>query len=367
MSDQEFACSICRRTYVNPGQCIGCEKNFCQSCIKGIINRRNRCPVCKTSPFTLLSINPVTRKSDINSIEFGCPNRCGAVISSPADFEKHCAECAKSKLRCIKCKYVGPRELFWAHLIESHKEQIIREYSTVYASNYDAILEGAAAQKKDKNNAYRNQLNNLAELDICSNTVDYKNKFRKIGLNNIAAVMKKNYLNNNSDNMANVFGTPTHEGRYQKIMGSLRSFNNPSVRHAKYGRASSLSRSCNTELIAEKIEVNPLKNLVYCGLRTNLNCSCCPFHFCTKGSCLCPRCMKTNKANNFLPSEALINKSGYVTFYRNGRYYCNRSYKRKILEKFGAVERTCRCEYPQEPCEDCKSVLTLETQYKLAI
>ena len=113
-------CSICGNLLEDPMECSNCHKNFCSK----HLHDYNRCPnpKCGHSPFIYQS-NPELKKK-ISDIINTC-KICGQKCSNSQELKMHLKKC---QMECSLCDFSGSKEMFWAHLIDKHKNQIIEKF-----------------------------------------------------------------------------------------------------------------------------------------------------------------------------------------------------------------------------------------------
>ena len=142
-----FECCICNERFEDPIECIKCHNNFCK---KHFDEYKNECPICRVSPFQ--SIENYWLKRTIANLDSIC--------------------------KCSICEYEGDRDLFWNHLLDNHKNEIIQHFNKNHQLN------------QSQNNKMGNpNLNNLNE-----NNVNYiQNKKKNNILQKIILIIKNLY------------------------------------------------------------------------------------------------------------------------------------------------------------------------------
>ena len=122
-----FECSICLGILKSPFECPNCHNNFC----KEHINQLQRCPLCNMKDPPNNYIKNISLERIIDDFEFQCPKLCGFKCRGPVLLEKHLSQCNFTQVQCVLCKYQGSEEMFWAHLLDKHKKQIINQFGKI--------------------------------------------------------------------------------------------------------------------------------------------------------------------------------------------------------------------------------------------
>ena len=141
MSNENFDCALCQGILQNPYECPSCHANFCQI----HINQLRQCSSCHRQYLPSQYKRNVVLERMIAEYPFSCTNGCGFKSRNPLELEKHIANCNPSPLKCVLCPYQGNEEMFWAHLVEKHKKQIINQFgaSTQTIKLNDGIFQNA--------------------------------------------------------------------------------------------------------------------------------------------------------------------------------------------------------------------------------
>ena len=97
MDKKTFECSICLEKLKNPVECNNCHNNFCKEHVSKFTN----CPLCKKSPFSFK--DNVWLKRELENIDF---------------------------CKCTECDFEGDKNVFFIHLMEKHKTEIIDNFNS---------------------------------------------------------------------------------------------------------------------------------------------------------------------------------------------------------------------------------------------
>ena len=299
----DIDCPICYKKYDDPVECLVCNNNFCRSHVPGL---NNRCPLCNSSPLKIRDNIWLSRK--VGNVEIYI---------------------------CSLCEYSGDIDSFWSHLIESHRKEIIQNYNK---SN---------SLSKSKNFHKSKTLNE--NPNISKNVNQH--------------FPRDNFNNNNHYEENNNIQNPYHE--YNQVSNQNQNPFPPST-HRNYPRISNNM---------EKPEPKKLTNLppplterskyFYCNKRNELiKCDCCRDHICKAGNCFCVKCMKINVNRLNLIKDSLINRAGNIAKPFKGLYFCEKEYLSTITNVIGMkFTKRSKCEYPLEPCDDCKVLTKFKNVY----
>ena len=309
---ENFECPICIERFIDPIECLNCNNNFCRKHIKGF---NNVCPLCKKSPFKFRDNIWLSRA--ISNITFS--------------------------YKCSLCGFEGNENLFWSHLIEEHKNDIINHFN----------------EKKDEDYNSKNNINNKS---INNENKNDKNK-------NNAKNININQSNNDSSNDKNKSQMKYPD--FNQFKGNINMpINHPSVlnshrvNYSNYPKDNSKDIQNSTKNSLQLSERKKSK-LYYCNKdNTTILCNCCPDHICKEGNCLCIKCMKYNTNNLHLTKGELINKSGKIAKLFKGSYYCGTQYETIIENVLGMkFKKQSQCQYPFESCEACKVLTQFKDKY----
>ena len=103
--------------------------------------------------------------------------------------------------------------------------------------------------------------------------------------------------------------------------------------------------------------------MYYCGKSNQLiNCKCLS-RICSKGNCLCVKCMKYNIKKKKLKNYQLINKAGRVANVENGVYYCGSKYKVEIRDEIGNIIPIFKICSNGVCCPNCKILNKFKKDY----
>lgn len=303
---ENFECSICLEKFEEPIECVTCNNNFCKKHVKGF---KNTCPICKESPFNFRDNIWLSRT--IANIDYS--------------------------FKCSLCTYVGDKNSFWSHLIESHKNEIIQHFNANNNSN-----EKNKNNKNDKKNKIivNNQRNFQQENN--NRTPEIINLINNDSRNN-------NYINNNniSQNKYPDYNQLNQKNEIKISNNNIR----PSTQRQNY----QISKQRNEKGFTN-LPPNERNTIHYCeGPNESIRCDCCSDHICKRGNCLCVRCMNYNIKNLKLQKGELINKAGRRAKPFKGSYYCECQYEEIITNVVGLqFKKQSQCHYPFESCKDCK-------------
>lgn len=309
---ENFECPICIERYIEPIECLYCNNNFCKKHIKGF---NNVCPLCKKSPFKFRENIWLSRT--ISNIDFS--------------------------YKCSLCGFESNQTLFWSHLIEEHKNDIINHFNQKIDEN---------EKEKDKN-ICENNINKNINQDINKDINDFSNDKNKNQIKN--PDFKRINQDINISNIDNPSILNSHRVNYAN--------NNPmdNIRiNKKNSKEIEYSKNSNPPLS----ERNKNK-FYYCNKEQNsILCKCCPDHICKEGNCFCVKCMKYNINKLNLKKGELINKSGNIAKLFKGSYYCGIAYETIIENVLGMkFKKLTKCQYPLENCDDCKVITQFKDKY----
>lgn len=316
-----FKCEKCSNRFEDPIECINCHNFFC----KRHLEYPNNCPFCKDQ-----------------SINY-CPNIW--LIKALKMIEKE--ERIKKSLmkKCSLCNdFEGEKDSFWIHLMEEHKDKIIEDY-TLNANKIEQII---TPQKDLK----------ISQLE----TIETYN------VNKSSEMKSKINLNSNIINITN------HKKEISKItldesilLNDTKSLKcNDDMKTKNIKNINLGKKTKKNDIHKEKLIKINFKNtlpqtvkgkIVYCGRKNEIiKCNCCPDHICHKGNCLCVKCMNYNIKNLNLKKNELINKSGLIATYENGKYHCHQLIKNEIKNLNGQESLINKqlCIYNNHSCDECK-------------
>ena len=126
MINENFDCALCQGILQTPCECPGCHANFCQS----HISQFRQCPMCNGQFAPSQYKRNIALERMIIEYPFSCTNGCGFTSRNLLELEKHIANCHPTPIKCVLCPYQGNEEMFWAHLVEQHKRQIINQFGS---------------------------------------------------------------------------------------------------------------------------------------------------------------------------------------------------------------------------------------------
>ena len=332
---ESIACKICNKKYDDPVECLKCNNNFCRKHVEGLINR---CPICKNKPFEFRENIWLSR------------------VVSNIDFS----------FKCTECGYMGDKNSFWSHLIESHKNEIINKFNECKIPN---------PKKDDKDNISNMQENEdkITNLPI-SDSINISN--------NEEAEAKNIHKPDNDQDNFNLFNSNLSENNNiqnndidfaqinrKKTLNKKNEYKKPPMTHRLSLKSDKNNHKFKTlpnenkklspkEITNRPIETdrNKIINIHYCGKKNeSIKCDCCPDHICRQGNCLCVNCMRYNIIKNNLKKEYLINRAGKISKFFKGSYYCESEYD-KIIENIMGMQfkNHSKCQYPLECCNDCQ-------------
>lgn len=322
-----FNCEKCDKTFNNPIICSNCQFTFC----KNHLNEQNKCPSCKQNS------NFYTN---------------GWLLQAIKEYKNE-EKMKKERLKkCTLCDYEGEKDSFWVHLIEEHKFEIINNYTR--KGNINSTIKS----DNNLNNDYEENIDfeeikpsKSIEIDDLykTNIVQTKKIFNSL-------TIKINDKINNSkirNSLPNAYLNETYSSYKNKKRNTKRK--NLSNNNNKKRENFNINMEKFNHIEYQKFPIKPEGELYYCKQKNDkIDCDCCHDHICCEGNCFCVDCMRLNINKFNLKNGQLINKSGYISIYEQGRYHCYR--KNKIInenyigEKF---ENKNNCSL-QCPCNDCR-------------
>ena len=101
---EDLKCSVCLSVLRDPHLTSCCGHHFCETCIKPIKSRTNRCPLCQEKGFTSMLDKSLCRV--VNELKLRCPNSSkgckwsGELKSVETHFD---TECTYVKVTCAYC------------------------------------------------------------------------------------------------------------------------------------------------------------------------------------------------------------------------------------------------------------------------
>jgi hypothetical protein len=393
IDEDNFTCPIHYGILIEPCECVSCKNNFCKKCINDCIKKKDKCPLCSTSPFEYKE--NISLKRILNDIKFICQN-CGQSFKNEDEYNSHSEICIIEKYVCIICEKEFNEKNFYEHIIKSHKSDIIslmNKNSMINKSNNEtkdgstnknrlnlniSIFnhQNKGEDKKDLFNEAKNQIQNLNIGNIPS--INKKNLPRKSLPTNDVNLIEKIYTNNpdfqnsnqtkefdNQNNMEenlkiNDFyaNNPpiTQRSMSNKIQNNIGSFyginNNPNT-------ARNYSNS-----VTKNQEIKNFDNIKYCYKENKtIPCSCCTEHICRPGSCLCKKCMFLNFKELKLKKGQLINKKGNVCNFAHDTFYCNQPYVNIVVNVSQKVFKNNTVCGIYNPCPECVILTKLKNFY----
>ena len=292
----DIDCPICYKKYDDPVECLKCNNNFCRSHVSGL---NNRCPLCNNSPLQIRDNIWLSRK--VGNVEIYI---------------------------CSLCEYSGDIDSFWSHLIENHRKEIIKQYNKSNSLSKSNSVHKSKPHKENPN--------------IRENYNQY--------------IPRENFNNNNpneeNNNIQNSFP------QYNKVFIQNQNPVPPSA-HRYYPKIYDNMEKPEPKKLTNLPPQTERNRYFYCNKRNELiKCNCCPDHICRAGNCFCVNCMKINVNRLNLRKDSLINRAGNIAKPFKGLYFCEKEYMSTITNVIGfKFTKRSKCEYPSEPCDDCK-VLT---------
>ena len=267
-------CAIHNGIIINPVNCVNCNNLFCSDCAERVLKSTNTCPLCYISPFKYIKNNSL--KNILLKPNEDCIEcqKCKKLFNEN-DYDEHKKICIQFK--CKLCnKYYNNNEDIKNHIIndEIHINQLTNFFDT-----NKGIIKG---------------------IGIYSNTIQ---PYRYLNL-----LYKSNNIKLNNENEKN----ENIENEYSLIQIKL-------------------------DNIPKNCILNKDMDLYFCNSKTNINCKCCPDHFCLPGNCLCKTCMDINKKYHGLKSYHLINKAGRAARYSRKHFHCYCKFIRKSVSEGGNI------------------------------
>lgn len=381
-------------------ECSNCHKNFCSK----HLHDYNRCPnpKCRHIPFIYQS-NPELKKK-ISDIINTC-KICGQKCSNSQELKMHLKKC---QMECSLCDFSGNKEMFWAHLIDKHKNQIIEKFKKNNNDNLnernERDEEGFNIEEEEKNNGDFSSSVNLNQgstypktnnYTVSSINIDDSDKFDEESQNNQNSnIQNSNYIKDfhdsnytsNIEYMENNQYNPKNNNDCYKKESLVINSDVPEINNTmQILRATPFVNQQTTENTNVKMQQNRYNNdqfkipfternsnnvikvndLIYCNSQNNdIKCNCCPDHICKIGCCLCVECMKNNCIRLGLNENQLINKEGRVATLCRGSYYCGYKYIKITKNVIGReFKNEVKCLNPGDPCESCKVLTKFMKEY----
>ena len=298
----DIDCPICYKKYDDPVECLVCHNSFCRSHVPGL---NNRCPTCNSSPLQIRDNIWLSRK--IGNVEIYI---------------------------CSLCEYSGDIDSFWSHLIENHRKEIIKQYNK--------------SNSLSKSNSLHKSNNHKENQNIREN---YNQYFSGENFNN-------NNPNEENKNIQNNFP------QYNQV--SIQNQNPvPPSTHRYYPKINDNMEKPEPKKLTNLPPQTERNRYFYCNKRNELiKCNCCPDHICRAGNCFCVNCMKINVNRLNLRKDSLINRAGNIAKPFKGLYFCQKEYLSTITNVIGLkFTKRSKCEYPSEPCDDCKVLTKFKNVY----
>lgn len=121
---EQLKCPVCLEFASEAYEC-SCNNIFCKDCIT-FSSKQINCPICRKPPSYKEA--QFARKM-IKSLPASCPNECDVKNLTIGDLKNHLPKCPMRNLKCKLCKSSFKPDDFFSHLIESHKDDIIEQYT----------------------------------------------------------------------------------------------------------------------------------------------------------------------------------------------------------------------------------------------
>ena len=285
-----------------------------------------QCELCflrYENPIQCLKCNIVFCKKHMNSDNI-CP-RCKCF---PFNFKEKTINSnlnQDSKYKCVVCRDVfgEDKNAFLIHIIYNHKNEMISLFN--------------------QNNKAKNQLNvkSINNYNSENQSIDINSSHK----NNPKQLVPRSHRNSR-------YAKNNNQGQMKISINQNKDMNN------------NIGGSIQ---IKEKIINNNINNnIYYCGkINDIIKCECCPDHICKEGNCLCVNCMKINCIEKNLSKDKLINRAGRIAKLYKGSFFCGKEYE-SIIDN-SIINRQFnnykKCEYPSEPCKDCKVLTEMSPIY----
>ena len=132
---ESFRCAICLETARDAVDSDCCHQLYCAACTQ----RLTQCPTCRRSPFTVRS-NVMLRRL-INEIPTPCEH-CKKMVAL-SDRDAHNAACEQRPIACTapRCAFVGVRDALLKHMTTAHRDQLLKNYTRVFAEERPVVPE----------------------------------------------------------------------------------------------------------------------------------------------------------------------------------------------------------------------------------
>lgn len=316
-----FKCEKCSNRFKDPIECIKCHNFFC----KKHLEYSNKCPFCKGQ-----SINYFPNKWLLKALE---------MIEKEEKIKKLLLK------KCSLCNdFEGEKDSFWVHLMEEHKEQIIEDYTL----NPNKIEQAMTPQEDLK----INQTKTIKSYNV-NNSFEMKSK---INLNSNIINIKKQKKEISKNTLDESF--PLNDSKSLKYNDDIKTKNIKNIDLGKNTKTNDIHKEKLIKITFKNTLPQTVRGkIVYCGRKNEIiKCNCCPDHICRKGNCLCVKCMNCNIKNLNLKKNELINKSGLIATYENGKYHCGQLIKNEIINLNGQESLINKhlCIYNNPSCDECK-------------
>ena len=121
-----FTCPICKKFLKELLECESCHKLYCKNCAETRKKDNLDCVFCHKQ-LNLISNVGIQRLISNGDIKPKCPF-CGEDFKTSEEYDKHQPICKVERYECKECKQeFKDKNDFWQHLIQNHKEALVKE------------------------------------------------------------------------------------------------------------------------------------------------------------------------------------------------------------------------------------------------
>lgn len=164
---KDFICFKCKNIAKDPIECKNCYIIYCPKCSHDI----NECLKCKDSIFK--GIIDQALRNIVKEMKYLCPKGCGKRLPHD-DMQFHYNQCQFNQMICSLCSFSAKKELFLLHLIEHHKEDIIKQFNRT-KDTFPSSIDPAPVHIGSNGIKYCNKPNNLNCSSHCCNGICSEN------------------------------------------------------------------------------------------------------------------------------------------------------------------------------------------------
>ena len=125
-----FTCPICKKFLKELLECESCHKLYCKNCAETRKKDNLDCVFCHKQ-LNLISNVGIQRLISNGDIKPKCPY-CGKDFQNSEEYDNHQPICKAERYECKECfQEFKEKEDFWKHLIEKHKDALVREMEKI--------------------------------------------------------------------------------------------------------------------------------------------------------------------------------------------------------------------------------------------